>query len=58
MEENRDWVAAKVDVRNEVWRPSIITALEALPNPHSNISHGSPLLKMMEVRNGTKGSRN
>ena len=34
MEENRDWVVAKGDVRNahnEVWRSSIITALEAEP---------------------------
>ena len=35
MEEHRDWVVAKVDVRNahnEIWRNAIITALEAEPN--------------------------
>ena len=34
MEEHRDWVVAKVDVRNahnEVWRSAIITSLEAQP---------------------------
>ena len=34
MEENREWVVAKVDVRNahnEIWRSAIITALEAEP---------------------------
>ena len=34
MEEHRDWVVAKVDVRNahnEIWRNAIITALEAEP---------------------------
>ena len=34
MEEHRDWVVAKVDVRNahnEIWRSAIISALEAEP---------------------------